>query len=351
MIKTKSSSDLGVDSRLKSGKPVVWYFSKTEMEKFFGDCDQLDALMQNPSFIWYNEPLSPEQWKEELVRLQPEVVVGAWALPQISDEILAECPSIRYLCYLCGSVRHKVSRGFIEKGGVVTNWGAIAADTVAECALMLILACLRQTTRFALEMHVEQTWRGQGQLPLTLYGRKVGVHGIGTVARKFARLLEPFGCDVEYWSEGVAPSVYEGYGMRRARGFEALFADNDIVVEVEGLTPQTEHSVTEAMLLQMRPQSVFVNVGRGRVLAPGAIEALAKRGDVAIGLDVYSVEPLPEDNILRGMKHVTLLPHTAGPTIDQYGVCRDSALNFLSDYIEGKTISAAITPAHYDRAT
>lgn len=284
--------------------------------------------------------------------LKPDVIAGAWRMPMIPEEFFEQHPTFRYLCYFCGSVRGKISRGFIEKGGLVTNWGDLAAKSVAECALTLALGSLRRTSRYALEMHVDRSWLGLGNPPpLSLAGRKVGIHGFGAVARALLPMLAPFTNKISVWSEGVPPEMIARHGVRQAKGLEALFSENEVVIEAEALNEKTAGSVSWDILRRMPSGGVFVNVGRGAVLAPGAIDSLAARGDVAIGLDVYDHEPLPASSPLRGARHVTLLPHTAGPTVDHYPLIREKALGFIADFLQGVRPAEAMTVEVYDRQT
>ncbi len=333
-----------------SQRVILCCFSAGEIERFWEGA-RLTSIARL-KIDWVAPPPSEHEWLCLLEDLRPEVILGAWSLPRIPDTFLENNEGFRYLCYFAGSVRGKISRRFIEHGGLVTNWGEIAARTVAECTLMLVLTTLRRVTQYALEMHVERVWSQLREpFPSSLAGKSIGVHGFGAVARHLHHLLAPFNCRVEYWSQDVPPEVYIKHGARRASSLESLFSDNDIVIEAEALTPKTFRSVTVDTLCRIKPGGVFVNVGRGEVLAPGGIEALAKRGDVAIGLDVYDQEPLHTDNPMRGMKHVTLLPHTAGPTLDQYPEIRRQSLDYLKRYLAGNPVPHPILPESYDRMT
>ncbi len=187
--------------------------------------------------------------------------------------------------------------------------------------------------------------------PISISGRTIGIHGLGVIAHECIRLFKPFSNTIQCWSRDVPQSVYDKAGVKKARSLAALFKENDIVIEVEALTPSTNSSVTAEMLLQMRPGAIFVNVGRGAVLEEGAVEALAARGDVSMGLDVYRKEPLARDSSLRGLSHVMLLPHVAGPTVDQYGDILALILDFLDDYLSEKPLADVISLEAYNRMT
>jgi len=297
-------------------------------------------------------PANRAAWAALLERAKPRVVMGAWTLPALDEELLAANPQLDYVCLLVGSFRHRVPESYLEQGHVLTNWGDATAPTVAECALALTLACMRRFNRVTLEMHVDRSWIKWGDLPAkSLYGRKVGVHGFGAVARKYIQLVAPFGVEVSAWSDPVPPEFFAQHGVRQAASLAALFSENDVVVEAEALTPETRGSVTAEILNAIPPGSVFVNVGRGAVVDEAALIARARKGDLYIGLDVYVDEPVPEDSPLRGLRNVMLNPHAAGPTLDHYEKLALRAVVNLEAYLRGETPPDARTVEDYRRST
>src|SRR2546423_15651273 len=86
----------------------------------------------------------------ELASANPEVLVACWKTPLLPEKLP---PRLRYVCYIAGSLKRLISRSHLERGLFVTNWGGSISRTVAECALFHILACLRQTSQWAIAMH------------------------------------------------------------------------------------------------------------------------------------------------------------------------------------------------------
>lgn len=303
---------------------------------------------------WYSAPekMSCDAWKEMLGTVRPHIILGGWKMPEITYNIIEFVPEFAYLCYVTGTVREKIDRRFLERGGVISNWGDEAAPSVAECALMLTLMALRQATRYALDMHVLRIWPEiKAPRPLGLFDRKVGIHGFGSVACAILPMLRPFNVQIEAWSAPVPPAVFREHGVRQAESAAALYRENDIVILAEGLTPETVGSVSREILLGMKPGSAFINVARGAIVDEDALHALAARGDVQLGLDVFATEPLPANSPLRSRPNVSLLPHTAGPTIDRYPACGTRALRNLDLWLRGQTPEDLVTLQRYDVST
>lgn len=236
---------------------------------------------------------------------------------------------------------------------MASNWGGVISRTVAECALTLALGCLRQVPKFYREMMIDKQWRARHatDIPRSLYGRRVGIHGYGNVARELIKLLAPFQCPIQVWSEPVPASVFANDGMAQASSLHSLFSDNEVIFEVEALTDSSRGSVNESVLAALRPDSVFVNVGRGPVVDEAALLQRAQRGDITIGLDVYAQEPLAAESPLRELPNALLFPHMAGPTQDHYPVCGEAAIANLKAWLNGQPLLQPFTLEHYDRTT
>ena len=284
----------------------------------------------------------------DLATTNPEILLGCWKTPLLPDALP---PRLRYVCYLTGSVKRLVTRAHLERGLLVTNWGASISRTVAECALFHTLACLRLATRWTLMIHRDGGWRDGWEQAGSLFGRRVGIHGFGQVARAFLKLIEPFGCPVAICAPDVDEATAKAHDVTRAASLDALFADNDVIVELAPLNPVTRGIVTERHFRLIRPGGVFVNVGRAGVTDEAALLRVAREGQIAVGLDVFVDEPLPVTSGFRGLPNVSVTPHIAGPTLDRYVDATAHALRNLHAYAAGQPLEAVITPAMYDAMT
>jgi phosphoglycerate dehydrogenase-like enzyme len=194
-------------------------------------------------------------------------------------------------------------------------------------------------------------WKDPRTETASLFGRRVGLHGFGLIARELIALLRPFGVEIEVCAPESDPALYAAYGARRTSSLEELFAGNDVVIELAPLNPETMGIVTERLLRLIPAGGVFINVGRGAVVDEEALLRVAREGRIQVGLDVYATEPLPADSGLRGLPNVALLPHLGGPTTDR---CRDAgafAQRNLRAYSSGQGLESVISPEVFDVST
>jgi phosphoglycerate dehydrogenase-like enzyme len=344
------SSDLSGSLSSPCETRIVVALTSREWKLFFSDQDP-DATAG-----WHflsDADLAPRGWRDCLERLHPTILVTAWSTPPLPESWLDApgCP-LRMVCHVTGSVRNLLPRSFIARGGVVTNWGGTISAQVAEHALLLALAGLRNTAQWPGFIARPANGRQIEQLGTkTLFGRRVGLHGFGSVARALIPLLHPFAVSLSAYSAGVPPELMQAAGVESCRSPEELFSRSDVLFECEALTPATAGAVSSDLLARLPDDAVFVNIGRGGIVDDAALNREARSGRLRVALDVVANEPLTPASPYFGLPNVVLSPHIAGPTRDRYAQCGAFALASLRAFLRGETPSAAITLAAYDRAT
>jgi phosphoglycerate dehydrogenase-like enzyme len=290
----------------------------------------------------------------DIMSRNPEVLLSCWSTPSLPEDwLLSTQCRLRYVCHLTGSVRHVLPRAFIERGGLVTNWGAIPAITVAEHALLLALAALRNVGQWrdVLATPPATVHRVERLHTRTLVGRRVGLHGFGKVARALVKLLAPFQVEIVGYSAGVPAQHFIEAGVQPASSLREVFSASEVVFECEALTAQTKESVQGAELAALPVGSVFVNVARAGLVDDAALLREASSGRIRVALDVFSTEPLPADSPWWRVPDAVLSPHIAGPTFDQYDACTLEAMNNLRRYFANEPLHSIVTAEIYDRST
>ena len=344
------------DNRLvASAQPrILFCLSDEEMGWFFPAFTQLCLNGQVDRFDT-SSASAADDWQKKLDTVRPHILVTCWSTPMLPEAYVRRPGlELRYVCHLPGSVRGVIPRAVLEQGVLVSNWGSMAASGVAEHALLLILNALRRQPRWRgclLTPYEEQTDYRIGMQTRTLVGQRVGLHGFGKVARHLVRYLKPFDVSLSAYSEGVPAAFMREHGVTPARSLEALFSENAIVVECEGLTAQTENSVTAEILSCMEPDAVFVNVARGKLVDENALMRLARAGAIRVALDVYREEPLPHDSPWLDLEDSVLSPHIAGPTHDQFRRCGVLAEENIRRFLAGELVETAVSLRDYDLST
>lgn len=338
---------------IKAASPVspvrlACAISPDERRLFMTDADWPDV-----SIHWFEHggrPLSIEQWHE----LNPQILLTGWStVPPPSEWLDSPQCALRYVCHLTGSIRRLLPREFIERGGLVSNWGDIPSFSVAEHGLLLALAALRNIGAWLSgSPHPRDTIERVERLQTrSLAGLTVGIHGFGRVARSLVALLRPFGVEIHVYSQGVPCSVYSDAGVVGCNSLEELFSRSQVLFECEALTPATVGSVSASVLARLPTGSVFVNVARGGLVNEPALLREATSGRLRVALDVVSSECFSPEGPFGMVAGAVLSPHIAGPTLDQYQRCGGFARRNIARFLSGETPEALITVEDYDRAT
>jgi phosphoglycerate dehydrogenase-like enzyme len=299
------------------------------------------------------ERLPPEDGRDfhALMRgSRAEVVLSAWSTPLLDEQWLLsrECP-VKYICQITGSLRRQVPRAYLAKGGLASNWAGLAAPMVAEHALLLALGTLRKLPEWRASIMA-----GPGRMPLrtrSLFGKRVGMHGFGRVARELVKLLKPFGAKIGAYSAGVPLDYIKSFGVTPCDSLEELFAQSQVLFECEALTSESRGSVTRALIGMLPEGAVFVNVGRGRLVDESALLEAAMREKIHIALDVATSEPIRDGNPVLAAPGALISPHIGGPTDDFLPELGRFARANLERYLRGEQPEGIVTLRDYDRAT
>lgn len=331
---------------------ILAILTPAEQGGYLPDC-QMEALSGLAEHFSVIDPtrMNDEEFSNRLYSVNPEVLIGCWRMPALPHNLPGR---LKYYCHLAGSVRKQVLPHHLTNGLIVTNWGDSISRTVAECAVFHILTCLRDATYWAIEMHRpgNAAWKHKGfNDARSLFHRRIGLHGFGNVARELVRLLAPWQVAFTAFAPGLSSTEAGKHGVTVAPTLEALFAENEILVELAPILPETEGIVTERLLRLLPKGAVFINVGRGKVVDEDALLKVIQEGRISAGLDVFREEPLAADSGLRATARASLSPHFAGPTSDRFVDAGTFGLRNLEAYSRREPLRAVITPEIYAIST
>jgi phosphoglycerate dehydrogenase-like enzyme len=202
----------------------------------------------------------------------------------------------------------------------VANNGGANAISVSEHAMMLMLTVARRVIWQHGSVSAGR-WRGNGPSPrmYELFGKTLGIVGLGTIGKKVARLARAFGMRVEYYDiVRLSEDAEDALGVR-FRLLNELFGSADVVSLHVPLNESTRHMIGQRELARMKPTAILINTSRGPVVDEAALgRALGAGRLFGAGLDVFDPEPPLADNPLLKLDNVVLTAHFAGPTWDNH---------------------------------
>jgi phosphoglycerate dehydrogenase-like enzyme len=203
----------------------------------------------------------------------------------------------------------------------IANNGGANSVAVAEHAVMLILATLKKLA-WQHKNCVDGKWRVGDFAETRLYeleGKTVGIVGLGNIGKKVARRLHGFDVKIVYYDIlRLAEHEEDALGVRFVL-LDELLKTSDVVTLHVPLSAQTKDMISERQLGLMKSTAVLVNTCRGPVVDELALhKALITKRIAGAGLDVMVDEPPSKDNPLLNVENITITPHTAGPTWENW---------------------------------
>ena len=255
----------------------------------------------------------------------------------VDQAFLANCPKLRILA------RHGVGYDIIDvpaltaRGIPLTITPEANAVSVAEHALMLMLACMRKLRGYDANIR-DCVWGGQPALPsFELAGKTVLVLGFGRIGTRVARLCKAFDMRVLVRDPYMPKGTIRGAGHEPVDDISAAFTEADIVTLHCPSNAETRGMVDAAFLRGMKRGAVLVNTARGTLVDETALASALQDGQLsAAGLDVFEEEPIEEAIPLFDAPNLVMTPHVAAST--QEGLRRmalESAAAVIG-FFEGK---------------
>jgi phosphoglycerate dehydrogenase-like enzyme len=252
-------------------------------------------------------------------------------------ELIEELPNLRYICvtgkrYDTVDIKTAAKRGVVVSNTPVSGAGAGA---VTELTWGLILSLARNIAFEDRHMRQGEWQHAAGN---TLRGKRLGVVGLGGLGRDVARIGQAFGMQVQAWSPNLTDARAEEAGVARVTK-HALFATSDVVSLHLALAQSTRGIVDKAAIDAMKSSACLVNTARAGLLDEEALIAALKEQRIkGAGLDVYSLEPLPEDHVLRSLSNVVLTPHLGYFTQEMLTAYYTYALENIIAFLDGAPI-------------
>jgi phosphoglycerate dehydrogenase-like enzyme len=240
---------------------------------------------------------------------------------RMGGEFFRSAPRLRLVQLLSAGYDHVDVEAARKAGVPVANNGGANAIAVAEHTLALVLAVARRLVWHHNNV-VAGRWR-VGDLAEAraweLAGKRLGIVGLGNIGRKVARRAAAFDMRVQYHDIArLTEDAEDALGVRFVL-LDELLKTSDVVSLHVPLDGSTRRMIGARELGMMKPDAVLINTCRGPVVDEDALHAALREGRLAgAGLDVMVEEPPRPDHPLFSLPNVTLTPHSAGPTWDNW---------------------------------
>jgi phosphoglycerate dehydrogenase-like enzyme len=262
-------------------------------------------------------PEQEQRWRALLARAEVLFGLPGDTPEGLADAIRVAAPGLKWVQGTAAGTGEQVRHARLTTDELarvaITSASGVHAGMLAEFAMLGMLAFTKDLPRLLTDK-AAQRWehRAVGELR----GRTVLIVGFGSIGEEVGRLAQAFGMRVIGVNRSGATSSTHVDEIHATERLGDLLPLADVVVVALPSTGETDMLIDSTAFQLMRPGTVFVNVGRGRVVDEAALTAALSDGRLSgAALDVFATEPLPPDSPLWAMPNVLLSPHTAALSV------------------------------------
>ncbi|MFD9569272.1 D-2-hydroxyacid dehydrogenase family protein [Streptomyces sp. NPDC059982] len=265
-----------------------------------------------------------------------EIVVTLRERVPFPGSLIARLPGLRLL--VASGMRNSVIDFEAAARHGVTVCGTASASTPpVELTWALLLGLARGIVPESAALRAGGPW--QSTLGADLYGRRLGLLGLGKIGERVARVGLAFGMEVVAWSQNLTKERADEVGVTLTASKEELLRTSDFVSVHLALGERTRGLIGAPELALMRPTGYLVNTSRAAIVDQDALLAALRGGTIAgAGLDVFDVEPLPADHPVRTAPRLLATPHLGYVSRGNYATYYGQAVEDIRAYLDGEPV-------------
>jgi glyoxylate reductase len=249
-------------------------------------------------------------------------------VPTVTDRIdgtvLKEAgPQLKLIANFGNGVDNIDVAAAVARGITVTNTPGVLTEDTADMTMALILSVPRRLAEGAKTLTGDTDWTGWSptwMLGHRIWGKRLGIIGMGRIGQAVARRAKAFGLQIHYHNRRrVAAAIEEELQATYWESLDQMLSRMDIISINCPHTPATYHLLSARRLKLLRPEAYVVNTARGEVIDENALIRMIGAGEIAgAGLDVFEHEPAVNPRLARLAREgkVVLLPHMGSATIE-----------------------------------
>ena len=264
------------------------------------------------------------------------------------DAKILGAPRLRWIHVDHAGLNRAAKPEAFREGLVVTGSAGRSAPVLAEHALFFALSLAYRSPAF-LDAQRAHRWGIEAQEKLRgLYGRTMGIVGLGNTGKELAVRAKAFGMRVLGYRRRATeppPGVDELFIADAGQGLDALLEQSDFVVLALGLSDKTRHLIGVRELGLIGPAGYLINMARGPVVDEAALVQALQDGTIAgAGLDTFEIEPLPAASPLWDAPNTLITPHVTPAVPDRTARSLEIICENIRRYSAGEPLLNALTP-------
>ncbi|OGX43978.1 MAG: phosphoglycerate dehydrogenase [Omnitrophica WOR_2 bacterium RIFCSPLOWO2_12_FULL_51_8] len=281
--------------------------------------------------------LKPETLRQIIKDYEALIVRSA---TKVSKEVIAAAANLRVIGRAGVGLDNVDLEAATQKGIIVMNTPAGNTISTAEHTMSMILALSRNIPQ-ANSSTRKGEWRRSKFMGVELYGKTLGIIGLGRIGSEVARRALSFGMKILAYDPFLSRQVAEGLGIEVAELNDVLERADYITVHTP-LTDETKHMISGAQFSRMKNGVRMINCARGGIIDEVALAEALKGGKVAgAAIDVFEKEPIDPESELLKLENVVVTPHLGASTEEAQVNVAIEVAQIVRDALLGKGIRNA----------
>jgi D-3-phosphoglycerate dehydrogenase len=287
----------------------------------------------------------------ELLPIVSEVVaIVVRSETKITKKVLEAAPQLRVVGRAGVGVDNIDVEAATQRGVVVMNTPGGNTISTAELSFTMLLSLARKVPQAHGSMAAGKWDRKQFQ-GTELAGKTLGVLGMGRIGSEVAKRAVTFGMKVIAYDPFLTEARAREIGVQ-LMDLDNVYRDSDFITVHMPATEQTRGMLNTAAFTKMKPKVRIVNCARGEIIVENDLLAALDSGKVsAAALDVYSIEPLPENHPFRKHPGITLTPHLGASTKEAQEKCGIEVAEVIAGYLLTGEVRNAVNLPYLDAKT
>jgi glyoxylate reductase len=311
--------------------------------------DAIEARMGELFDAEFNRDDEPMDQARLIEAVQKADVLVPTLTDRIDSKVLVRAgDNLKLIANFGNGVDHIDVKTALERGIVVTNTPGVLTEDTADMTMALILAVPRRLVEGAEELKAEhfRGWAPNWMLGHRIWGKRLGIIGMGRIGQAVARRAKAFGLQIHYHNrKPVAAQIERELGATYWESLDQMLARMDIVSVNCPHTPATYHLLSARRLQLMKPEAYIVNTARGEVIDENALARMLEAGKLSgAGLDVFEREPAVNPKLLK-QRNVVLLPHMGSATLEARIDMGEKVIVNIKTFADGHKPPDRVIPA------
>jgi len=295
----------------------------------------IESLKELHCEVLYNRSLGGDSLMDELKRFGPNILIVRST--KVTGDMFIACPRLS-LVIRAGSGYNTIDvKTASERSVYVANCPGKNAIAVAELAMGLMLSLDRRIPDNVIALRAEKWDKQEFSKARGIFGRTLGIIGVGRIAREVITRAQSFGMPVIAWSRSLNPERAAALGIGFCESPLDVAQKADVVSVHLALTPETQTFIGKDFFKQMKPGALFINTSRAEIIDHRALREALKTKSIRAGLDVFEAEPAEKVGAFKSGiasdPHVYGTHHIGASTEQAQNAVVEEAISIVREYM------------------